>query len=79
MNLQHVAVAHLMVCTDHASRPSIHTSNKSGLKVGVNEPCKRFGVEADWNHQGVGEHSPITVDPVSFVLHRIHNLSLIHI
>ena len=72
MNLQHVPVTHLMVCTDHATGSPIDTTNKSNLKVGVNAPCKRFGMEADWNHQGIGEHTSIAIDPVGFILDRIH-------
>jgi hypothetical protein len=73
VNLQHVTIAHLMVSTDHATRTSIHTANKSCLKVGVNAPRQRFGVETEWNHQGIGENTSIPVDPMGFVLNRIHH------
>ena len=73
MNLQHVPVTHLMVCTDHATGSPIDTTNESSLKVGVNAPCKCFGMQADWNDQGIGENPPIAINPVGFVLDRIHH------
>ena len=76
MDFQHVTVAHLMISPDHASRPSVHTSDEALLKIGVDVPCECFRVNAQRNDQRVGQNTPVAVHPVLGSLRMLHHFTV---
>ncbi len=60
-----------MVGTNHAPATTVNTTDEPCLKVAVNQSCYGFRCDAPRHDDGVGKHTPLSVDPSSFVLHGV--------
>ena len=62
-----------MIGTHHAFGACVHASNETFTEISMHASGQRFGMEATWDHERIGQHSTIPVNPMRFIRNGIHH------